>query len=338
MAVHTVALSEVSNLSLSPPLSPAVVPVQTIPGGPPLSVLDMFWPFQTSAPRTYGSPGITIRTSDGRVMSFPDPTYLFGSAPFFSDMLSSATDGWVDVTLTENQHDFLRFVYLARAPQLFAEHYIDKTAELCFFADSAKEYKVPGAIQALSDMLTSPRFLEKNAFRAYCIACRYGWEQVARKAARHTFHFGPLVTPGIAQPEDLALISGVSYHSLLLYHEACRATTREISSHDLSNCAKYEVQKFPRCSKCGGRRIYQTQNMTLPAWLTGLLIDVSLEVEGIPPDAPVSKPQHVKNALQTAARCSMCSKKVFSVTVERMIDAFFSQLQRELSAVMLAFE
>jgi hypothetical protein len=87
---------------------------------------------------------------------------------------------------------------------------------------AAEKYLMHGVIDQLAALLRMPEFLEKEAFRVFALACQYGLHDLIQAAAKATLaHPSPLKANGTSLPAEVAGLSAVAYHSLLLYRQRC---------------------------------------------------------------------------------------------------------------------
>lgn len=127
----------------------------------------------------------------------------------------------------------LRYVYPVSPPV------IESLDDLSLVLDAAVKYDCSTAIIALRALLVSVRFLRSSPIRVYAIACRYGLDEEARLASRHTLSVNLFDgTPS----RDLRYITAYEYHQLLSLHK----------NRSSAAIALLQIPRETKCMQCNG--------------------------------------------------------------------------------------
>ncbi|TFY54463.1 hypothetical protein EVJ58_g8850 [Rhodofomes roseus] len=86
--------------------------------------------------------------------------------------------------------------------------------------EAAKKYDMACVREAVVREMTTPRVLAQETLRVYMLACSYGYEDVARVAAKASLSQTMLHGPGNYVPE-LRCVTSAAYFNLLQYREKC---------------------------------------------------------------------------------------------------------------------
>ncbi|KAJ7033509.1 hypothetical protein C8F04DRAFT_1104932 [Mycena alexandri] len=163
-----------------------------------------------------------LRSSDG--LDFPvHRAVLALASPFFKDLFSlpqPESEPKVPVIPVAESSLILQKLLGTWYPgteAVVAFDGIEQLAEILELAMSKYEFRFVGPTMRryLQD------YLDTDAVAVYAIACRYHWEDLARKAARHSLKLSlPSILRLNATPQ-LRNISADLYRALLLYHHNC---------------------------------------------------------------------------------------------------------------------
>ncbi|EIW79711.1 hypothetical protein CONPUDRAFT_126135 [Coniophora puteana RWD-64-598 SS2] len=295
----------------------------------------------TPAPRAAGAPfdaddaEIILRTSDG-VDFRVHKSILSVASSVFRDMLSipqpsSPSDDSHLVPLTESSktlNTLLLFCYPVPDPE------IETLSDMRLVLEAARKYDLSFIFQSAFKQL-SARFLDENPLGVYCIACHYGWKSEAVKAARRTLDLGSLAQSNSAHAEELSMITGLQYHSLVLYHTACGLVPKEIARQ--TYWLPFFREFTPRCKTCGERRSVPGYDYFLPLWLTEALDNISAEFEKVPSIKAINKDDHLATALRTVDKCKTCGGRTADETIWTTINAFIDKINKAVDEVELNF-
>lgn len=199
---------------------------------------------------------VILRSSDN--VDFPMlKINLIQSSPLFESMFSlpqptnpesvdEQKNGLPLVPLTETGDVLdvlLRFCIPRTPPQLTDLRGISQVAE------GAKKYQIEWASETARQALGA--FAEKEPVRVYAIACRFGFEEEARLAARRTL-LQPLLTTLSCDVEELDSLSAQKFRRLLKYQETCKDhVLKRVSSYPWLSSFTTKIWE----SSCCGRQV-----------------------------------------------------------------------------------
>ncbi|KAK7013010.1 hypothetical protein R3P38DRAFT_3008008 [Favolaschia claudopus] len=175
----------------------------------------------TSAPFDDATADTILRSSDG-VDFHVYRIILSCASPFFKDMFSlpqaNSTDlGLPIIPLSEHSRlldSFLRVWYPGAKTVPFEN--VDQLADVIELA--LVKYDLEYLAPFLQKQLLS--FKELRCFSVFYIACRYGWDDIVKDAARQSLTFDIQWLIG-RNSSHLKYITGHNYQALLRYHAAC---------------------------------------------------------------------------------------------------------------------
>lgn len=173
------------------------------------------------APAPFNNPGagFSIRTERNRIFYVP-LVLLVSASTFFNNLRTS--EEFVVPESDATMETILRFVYPVTDPVL---QDLDDVSDV--LAASLK-YKLTYVTDKIQQLLVSPRFMFDEPVRVYVIASRYGLDQEANIAARHTLRF-PVNWPAY---EEFEHIGGKMYHELVALHRnTSRTFVRILEDH-----------------------------------------------------------------------------------------------------------
>ncbi|EIW79734.1 hypothetical protein CONPUDRAFT_58410 [Coniophora puteana RWD-64-598 SS2] len=182
-----------------------------------------------NAPFDASDADVVFRTSDD--VDFKLYRVILAMAsPVFKDMLglpqppsSDVDESLPVIPISESGaalEPVLLFCYPATTPV------IKNLSEARLALDVATKYDIACVVNSVSLQINSPRFME-SPVGTYFLACRYGWKEVAKSAARACLTIRSLGRPSVFSPE-LELATAASYHRLLVYHLACGTAARAL--------------------------------------------------------------------------------------------------------------
>ncbi|THH14761.1 hypothetical protein EW146_g5610 [Bondarzewia mesenterica] len=151
------------------------------------------------------------------------------SSPFFKDMFSlpqpssnaidNTTTGEIPVIpVTEDAQtlDFmLRTIYPVRSPK------IEKLSDLRFVFEASRKYQIETFDGVVEESLMGA--VEQDPVGVYALACRFGLDEIACKAARHT-----LDRSIVEFSNCLQYASSEDYWRLMKYRHECAVAAREV--------------------------------------------------------------------------------------------------------------
>ncbi|THV06231.1 hypothetical protein K435DRAFT_744054 [Dendrothele bispora CBS 962.96] len=183
--------------------------------------------------------------------------------------------------------------------------------------EAANKYDFLEVTCSLRKTLLSPRFLDVDPIRVFCIGCRYDLREEALIASRHTLRIDVLNYPLC---DDLKHISAHSYHRLINLHRR-----RSAAAQDLLKLP-YDV-KCPQCNGVG-HCIYNA-----PKWWYEFLKRAKGELTARPTSSVIFSVQFLAEAV-TATGCMRCPGNMlesmkYLESMKRQIDALPCELEIE---------
>ncbi|XP_006461290.1 hypothetical protein AGABI2DRAFT_204976 [Agaricus bisporus var. bisporus H97] len=186
---------------------------------------------------------------------------LIAASPFFRDMFSlpqpldndssnslSTCDSHVPrIPISETREIFtnlLCYIYPIPRPE------INSLEEIRELLAPALKYDFVIAVNALKEMLVSPKFLQEHPLRVYGIASSFDLEEEAKIASKYTLRFNLLETPLC---DEMKYISAYSYQKLINLHRS-------------RGKAASELIKAPRSLKCPQCNSYGHSSYGNPKW------------------------------------------------------------------------
>jgi len=183
---------------------------------------------------------------------------LTAASPFFRDMFSlpqppslpstSSDDAHIPCIPVSETHEIfttlLCYVYPIPRPA------IDSLEQLATLLGAALKYDFVTAVEALREMLVSPRFLKECPLRVYGIACSFDLQEEAQIASRYTLGINLLDTPLC---NEMKHIPASCYQKLINLHRT-RAK------------AASELLKPPRSLKCAQCNSFGHSAYGSPKW------------------------------------------------------------------------
>ncbi|EIN12471.1 hypothetical protein PUNSTDRAFT_118293 [Punctularia strigosozonata HHB-11173 SS5] len=190
------------------------------------------------------SSDIILRTSYPEPTEFPAHRCILSIASgFWHDMFSlpqSSTEAntprpIIDLSeSTQTVERLLRLIYPVLDPP------IDSLDAIVPVLEAAVKYDIPLVIEKMRKLLVTPAQVESAPLRVFAIAERFGLEEEAKIASRHTLSVNLLDSP---LSEDLKHVTAYSYHQLLVLHrERAQAAQLLLDRH---------VPGGDHCEKCG---------------------------------------------------------------------------------------
>ncbi|KAG6908886.1 hypothetical protein DXG01_002864 [Tephrocybe rancida] len=120
---------------------------------------------------------------------------------------------------------------------------------------AANKFEMEGVQRHLKKVLVESRFIESQPLQVFAVACRHGWLEEARVAARYSLRH-PMDTTLF---EELELITAGTYRRLMQYRKECgEAGASEVLRHTLVRPANspwsWDSYESQYCTLCGGPR------------------------------------------------------------------------------------
>ncbi|KAK7472425.1 hypothetical protein VKT23_000539 [Stygiomarasmius scandens] len=162
---------------------------------------------------------------------------------FFKDLFSlpqnESKSSGPDVPVVPMSEPASTLDVLLRLAYPIPDPHIETLDDLIPVIEAANKYDFLEVICSLRKTLLSPRFLDLDPVRVFCIACRYDLEEEALIASRHTLRIDVLNYPLC---DDFKHISAHSYHRLINLHRRRSAAAQELLK------LPYDV----KCPQCNG--------------------------------------------------------------------------------------
>ncbi|KAH7890882.1 hypothetical protein F5I97DRAFT_1785369, partial [Phlebopus sp. FC_14] len=171
---------------------------------------------------------VILRSSDNVDFRVFKAILSFAS-PFFKDMFALPQPG--DEPHTPNSPSSLPVVHVsenaATLEALLLLIYPVTPPEFktlddaCAVADAAVKYDAAIAVQRVTELMTV-HFLEKSPLSVYAISCRFGWKNLAQRAAMETLKIKGLRSgnPDL-YVKEMESMTGGAFHRLIAYHFRC---------------------------------------------------------------------------------------------------------------------
>ncbi|KAI0369736.1 hypothetical protein BV20DRAFT_996166 [Pilatotrama ljubarskyi] len=228
----------------------------------------------SGSPRTSAAPfdkygDLILRSADG-VHFHVYRWILVAASPVFADMfaapqpishgMSSRTMRRREAMASRNtQHGntlekLLRAVY--PCPPTLSYAFFDDIKPV---AEAAHKYRLDYVTSALSPRLRE--FSRDEPVRVYAWAVRFSMDDIAERAARDFLR----IPDSLLYADELADISGSSYHQLLEYRHRCRTAMAALSTTDLRTWHQETLGAWPwlTCNRCIGKSV--KKNSGVPA-------------------------------------------------------------------------
>ncbi|EIW79733.1 hypothetical protein CONPUDRAFT_74088 [Coniophora puteana RWD-64-598 SS2] len=298
-----------------------------------------------TAPFDASDADIVFRTSDD--VDFRLHRIILALAsPIFKDMLGlpqppSDDDGksLPIVPVSESSRvlePLLLFCYPAPPPV------IDTLNDACLILDAAAKYDIICVQKAMAIHVSSQRFMDENTVGVYCLACRYGWEQVAKSAALCCLKIRSLGRPSMLA-EEMRLTTAIAYHRLLVYHAECGKVACALGRENFQWLAYDSRQRGDNCHRCN-QAAYpgSTDIISLQAWLKDALHAVGGELLERPDSTTVITSSQFDVQTKNYHQCNDCIQLASRGRFSAMKEVFAQQVREEigkgLSKVELEFE
>ena len=208
---------------------------------------------------------------------------------------------------TEALDALLRFCYPVREPTLSS---IEKTLEV-FHA--ARKYDIDEGIMWAREKLTG--FASKEPIRVYAIACRYGWENEARIAAKETLSMS-LDTLLCSKSKELADISAFDLQRLCMYHISCRKAIAHLSSPRFiieNSWTAWEPlwsRESCSCAHSVVKTSTHVESTVYPyyakSWWCDYMEELKKALDTVPSKSSTSLPKALAAAVVKASTCPSC--------------------------------
>ncbi|KAK7685109.1 hypothetical protein QCA50_011948 [Cerrena zonata] len=174
------------------------------------------------APAPFNNPdaGFSIRTNQTNTIFYVPIALLVSASTFFNHLRTS--EEFVVPESDATMETILRFVCPVDDPVL---QDMDDVSDVL---TASLKYNIPYVTTKIRQILVSPRFMSEEPVRVYAIARRYGLNEEANIAARHSLRF-PMNWPAY---EEFEHISGKMYHELVALHQnTSRTLIRMLQDH-----------------------------------------------------------------------------------------------------------
>ncbi|OCH85820.1 hypothetical protein OBBRIDRAFT_762366 [Obba rivulosa] len=298
-----------------------------------------------TAPFNSHDADIILRSSDK--VSFPVHKFLLSRAsPAFETMFSLPQPGGAPISTQE-----LPAVELAEDSQT-----LDVILRLCYpievhlpddFIDraqpvleAARKYALDGVMERLGFRLKDARMIATQPLRLYALACAYGFEDVARKAARETLRDDPLDVP---YSSTLRCMTGGAYHRLLQYHRECRRVACDAVSE--KNLIIWRGQSLWSSSVLfrlhGGCRVWKEVFVGEAYSIRGIVVNYIRAVYDVvavtPVPAAALRPSFLEAAIRGVSTCAQCGHAIYG-EITGLGEMLQSDMEKSISEVVLVFE
>lgn len=299
---------------------------------------------------------VIIRSSDGAEYRM-SKTLLAQSSPFFAQMLSlpqpvnvhaedEQKNGLPVIPVTEPAKvlDLLLQFCIPRAPPKLE----DFTA-VANVLEGAKKYQIEWAFDTACGALQ--RLAKAEPVRAYAVACQYGLEREARRAAWFALR---LTVSSLISSEvfELKSISGDGFRRLLQYRERCRdAIVQHISSWDCLD-GYYAITGLPpqiwdvhrghhcRCSQTAidalAARPHSQEQRYVRGWWEAYMQRTVEELRGCTWEGSVSVERILAAFIAVTGTCSDCNL-VASDQLSHFAKYLAAQVAAKISQVLFYF-
>ncbi|EMD37128.1 hypothetical protein CERSUDRAFT_137612 [Gelatoporia subvermispora B] len=299
-----------------------------------------------AAPFDSDDADIVIQSSDK--VKFPVHRFLLSRAStVFGAMLSlpqsdtpspTATQGPPVVELPEDRQTLdivLRLCYPieVRLPDGFIEH-----AQLVL--EAARKYALDSVMERLDFQMKEERIVSVQPLRVYALACSYGLEDLARRAAKETLKEDPLDVP---YSSTLRCMTGGAYHRLLQYHRECgRVAAAAVNEENVTAWAG-----LPNFSS--SVLFLRTKTCHVPIWVNtplGHIIRSVLrqylwdlrDAVAVTPDANIAlRRSLLQGVMRSVSSCAHCAGDMYS-DITKFGDMLKSNMEEKISQVSLVFE
>ncbi|KAJ8516593.1 hypothetical protein ONZ45_g6110 [Pleurotus djamor] len=288
---------------------------------------------------------VVLRSSDTPPVDFRIyRALLILSSPLFADLLSlpqpsepgasdEMSEGSHVIPMSESAETIQRllpFVY----PRSVEIPRMETLEELQAVLHVAAKYEMKEVQQCLGEILVSPRFVEVDPMRVFAIACRYGLQQPARLAAKHTLR---LSLPERRYVSEMEHISAGNLQRLVEYYFACSSVAAGVAK-DFSWISKDTWTWFYRvpCSCTGSTYVLiGNGHMNVPArlWWLHYMRQLGEALKERPSVATLMKRSLMDEVLEKTKTCSCGRKTILDMLEFR--DLFATELDRRISEVDL---
>ncbi|KAJ6552933.1 hypothetical protein B0H19DRAFT_155919 [Mycena capillaripes] len=276
---------------------------------------------------------VILRSSDG--IDFGVHRIVLASAsPFFHAMFGlpqGATDPEVPVLpMAETGvvlDRLLRFWYPGAEPTLMGMEPLDnlrETLELLLF-----KYDMSFVVSRGEDRLRS--YMEEHPVSVFSLACRHGWENLARDAARSSLKH-PLRSFDGIPPAQLKYTAGDTYHSLLQYHSQCAKVAVGVTGISWASLA---MDSWFVCNNCSFQIIkLAAGHRAVREWFLLYLHDAA-EVLASQPGARLDDPKLMYNVVKKMVGCEYCRKEGFEQLHAFITNKLQPKMAEEIAKVEL---
>lgn len=133
----------------------------------------------------------------------------------------------------------LRLIYPTTTPAL--RSYNDAKD----FLRAVAKYNISDDALPRAKELIAAQYLEEHFLSIYALSCRYGWKDLAQRAAMESLRLDVLdrTVPYVEEMEDM---TAATYRRLLLYHRACAAAAHDADTNE----RWFPPTNYRRCAKC----------------------------------------------------------------------------------------
>ncbi|KAG6334362.1 hypothetical protein ID866_4723 [Astraeus odoratus] len=282
-------------------------------------------PVDAGAPFNGSNADVILRTVDNVDFRFYK-LLLSLASPFFANMFAlpqpSPTDSSADETkyglpiipvseksaIMRKLLSFCSPVYDTDVPAL------ENLDIVMSVLDAVDKYDMKRVGKFIVNMISAPRFLEKEPMRVFAIACRYRAEEESTIACRYMLRFAVWELAHVA---ELDFISGSDYQRLVRYHASCGEAMTQLmrlwSSYPLPplDCKFCRKQGISRLS------VKEYQDSVIEALRIRPCTETLLRREWI--DAMVRKAGSCQNCRERAPRKLAEYVKELATPVEHII-------------------
>ncbi|KAF7430974.1 hypothetical protein PC9H_006689 [Pleurotus ostreatus] len=287
---------------------------------------------------------VVLRSSDEAPVDFTIyKALLIISSPFFAELLSlpqppdtpreEMSEGSAIIQMAEPAEAIERllpFVY----PRFVTMPHLATLEELQTTLQMASKYDMKGVEKCLGEVLVAPRFVEEDPMRVFAMACRYGLEDAARIAAKHTLRLSLPERHYVAEMEH---ISAGNLQRLVDYYFACSAVAAAVA-RDFSWVMKDTFSFFHRggCS-CGASTYVLiaggSMNVPARAWWLNYMKRMGEALKERPSLATLMKRDLMEEVFEKTKTCACGRKTILDMLEFREI--FSAELDKRISEVEL---
>jgi len=297
-------------------------------------------PRTAKAPFDASDADIVLRTSDNVEFRLYR-VILAMASPVFKDMLSfpqpPSSGPSLPIPVSERStvlEQLLLFCYPGPPPT------IDNMADARLILDAATKYDMACVRTTWVTQVSFRLLMEENPVGVYCLACRYGWEETAKLAARSSLSVCSLGRPSTFTKE-MGLTTATAYHNLLAYHAECGRAACAVVRDDYAWLGdeqyRFSIGLRAKRSCTTGLVPVPGSDIRVPKWLPNALHALGDDLFERPDGSTAIDSDKFEAPIAEICRCTLCCKFVSEGGLTDLRNVVATKVQEAVDKVELEF-